>query len=66
MKKVISIILAAVLALSVCGFAEDNYEYLYNMSFEELYALQWYVNDALWHSDGWVEVQIPVGVYKIG
>ena len=56
----IAILLSIALAFSA---AETD---LSGMSFDELIALQEQVNKALWNSDGWQEVTVPVGVYKVG
>lgn len=39
---------------------------LTGMSFDELLALKDQINAALWASDEWQEVTVPVGVYQIG
>lgn len=63
MKKVISVILALLLALPVCALADVD---LTGMSFAELVALRAEVDKALWASDGWQEVDVPVGAYLVG
>ena len=66
MKKLICyLILIAILLSVVLAFSSAETD-LSGMSFDELIALQKQVNDALWKSNGWKEVTVPVGVYKVG
>lgn len=39
---------------------------LSGMSFDELVALRNQIDQAIWASDGWQEVEVPSGVYIIG
>lgn len=66
MKKLVCyFILIAILMSVVLSFSSAETD-LSGMSFDELIALQEQVNIALWNSDGWKEVTVPVGVYKVG
>ena len=63
MKKIICIVSLICLLITSTAFAEVD---ISGLSFEELVALQTKVNQALWDSDGWNQVTVPEGVYKIG
>ena len=62
MKKVLAILAALVLIVSAAVAEVD----LSGMSFDELVALAHQVDQAIWASDGWQEVTVPPGTYKIG
>lgn len=62
MKKVIAIALALILICAAAYAAID----LSGMSFDELLELRKQVDAALWASDGWQEVTVPQGVYRVG
>ncbi len=62
MKKVCLLVLALVLAGSF-AFAEVD---LSGMSYDELVALKDQINLAIWNSQEWQEVTVPVGVWKVG
>ena len=62
MKKVCLLVLALVLVGSF-AFAEVD---LSGMSYDELVALKDQINLAIWNSQEWQEVTVPVGVWKIG
>lgn len=64
MKKAIAIVIALILAMTACASAEDID--LSGMSFDELLALQNQILAAMWASDEWQEVTVPVGVYVVG
>lgn len=63
MKKVLVVIIALILVVSMSASADIN---LSDMSFEELKALQQQITLALWACDEWQEVEVPAGVYQIG
>ena len=62
MKKVCLLVLALVLVGSF-AFAEVD---LSGMSYDELVALKDQINLAIWNSQEWQEVTVPVGVWKVG
>lgn len=62
MKK----LLLALLALSlICSVALAEVD-LSGMTFEELVALKDQINLAIWNSDEWQEVTVPMGVWLVG
>lgn len=63
MKRIVSVILMIVLCIG--GIASADVD-LSGMTFEELLELQQKVNDALFSSDEWIEVEVPLGVWDIG
>ena len=64
MKKLILVFLAAALMIAGAALAEDlNLE---GRTTAELIEIQQKVNEALWKSDGWNEVTVPPGIYKVG
>ena len=66
MKKILlPIIVFFMICLPVSIIASDGID-LSDMSFEELLNLQEMITKKLWESDGWQEVEVPVGVYKVG
>ena len=65
MKK--SLILSLCFVLSFCFIANAAAEIdLSNMSFDELLELQTQVNQAIFNSDKWKEVEVPMGVWDVG
>lgn len=62
MKKIF-VLLAALILVASAAVAEVD---LSGMSFEELVQLSHDVDQAIWASDGWQEVTVPPGTYKIG
>lgn len=62
MKKLIALILIIALAAPVALADID----LSGMTFDELMDLQQQLTAALWASDGWQEVEVPVGYYVVG
>ena len=65
MKKILTVILCSVLCLSILPIAAAEVD-LSNMSFDELLELQAQVNLAIFNSDKWKEVEVPMGVWDIG
>ena len=63
MKKMICLLSFFCMLLTGVAFAELD---ISGLSFDELIALQATINQAIWNSDGWKEVTVPEGVYKIG
>lgn len=62
MKKFLVILLALTL-LSTAALAEID---LSGMTYDELVALKDQINLAIWNSQEWQEVTVPIGVWKIG
>lgn len=60
-KILVALMVAGMMAMPVMASVD-----LSGMSFEELLELQKEVNMAIWESDGWQEVEVPVGVYQVG
>lgn len=67
MKKLFSLVLAALLLLSVvpASAAPETVD-LGAMSLDELRALEQRIVEAMWASDAWQSVEVPVGAYKVG
>lgn len=66
MKKIVSVfIVGCIILLMVAGIAVAEMDFS-GMSFDELIAAREQITMALWDSDGWQEVEVPAGVYKIG
>ena len=65
MKKALIciILILALLSSIVSVLAEMDFS---EMSFNELLEAQEQLTTALWASDGWEEVRVPTGIYKIG
>ena len=63
MKRLFSLllILALVPVVSLADLPDIS-----ELSFDELVELKQQINLALWSSDTWQEVKVPVGTYKIG
>ena len=64
MKKLITIILilAMLLPAAACADLPD----ISGLSFDELVQLRDQLNLAIWNSQEWKEVTVPIGVWKIG
>ena len=62
MKKIVTLVLALLL---LCSFAIAEID-LTGMTFDELVELRQKVDTAIFASDGWQEVSVPAGIYKIG
>lgn len=62
-RKYLLGLLAALIFPAVCTAAGAD---LSGMSFEELQELSKKVTAAIMESDGWEEVTVPIGIYKIG
>lgn len=65
MKKHV-FLLISVLVISCATLCYAANIDLSGMSFNELVELQSEVNKALWASDGWKKVEVPVGTYEVG
>ena len=67
MKRFFILLITVVVAMgAVPALAEPESIDLTAMSLDDLRALQLRVLDAMWASDGWQEVEVPVGAYKVG
>ena len=64
MKKLITIIL--ILALILPAAALADIPDISDLSFDELVQLRDQLNLAIWNSQEWQEVTVPIGVWKIG
>ena len=64
MKKLLPMILAALLCLSLASALADID--LSGMTYDELVSLKDKINLALWNSAEWQEVTVPQGVWKVG
>ena len=64
MKKLITVIL--ILALILPAAALADIPDISNLSFDELVQLRDQLNLAIWSSQEWQEVTVPIGVWKIG
>ena len=62
MKKLI-VILSVLVLFGSSAIADVD---LSGMNFDELVALSHQVDQAIWQSDGWEEVSVPPGTWKIG
>jgi len=64
MKKLIT----SIIALIVCatGATAATELDLSGMSLDELIALQQQVQMAMWETDEWQEVEVPIGIYEVG
>lgn len=62
MKKLL-VLLAVLSLIASVAVAEVD---LSGMSFDELIELAHQVDQAIWASDGWQEVTVPPGTYKVG
>ena len=63
MKKLFALILVLILA---AGTAAADLPDLSGLSFDELVALRDQLNLAMWSSQEWQEVSVPVGVWEVG
>ncbi len=64
MKKVITIILVLVLALPVTAWAD--LPDISGLTYDELLQLKDKINLAMWNSQEWQEVTVPIGVWVVG
>ena len=64
MKKLITIIL--ILALALPALALADLPDISGLSYDELVQLKDRINLAMWNSQEWQEVIVPVGVWEIG
>ena len=64
MKKLIALILIIALAVPAASLAD--LPDISGLSFDELVQLREKLNLAIWNSEEWQEVTVPVGVWKIG
>lgn len=62
MKKFTALVLTLLL---ICSFAIAEID-LTGMTYNELVELRQKVDKAIFESDGWQEVSVPAGLYKIG
>ena len=62
MKKIFAIVVVLVL---IGSFALADVD-LSGMSYDELVALKDEINLAIWNSQEWQEVTVPIGVWKVG
>lgn len=62
MKKFVALFMALMLLGSVALADVD----LSGMTYDELVALKDQINLAIWESEEWQEVTVPIGVWKIG
>lgn len=63
MKKYVVVAVFVLACLWATALADVD---LSGMSYEELVELEKQVEQAIWASDGWQEVTVPPGTYKIG
>lgn len=64
MKRSFAFVLALLLLFAVPVFAD--LPDLSGLSFDELIALRDQLNLAIWSSDEWQEVAVPVGIWEVG
>ena len=64
MKRIIIILVC--LLMSACVLAYADTIDLSGMTYDELVALKDQINLAMWNSDEWQEVTVPVGVWTVG
>ena len=64
MKKLITIVL--ILALLLPAAALADLPDISGLSYDELVQLKDQINLAIWNSQEWQEVAVPIGVWKIG
>ena len=62
MKRIIVLVLAILLASAAVAESID----LSGLTYDELVALKDRINLAIWESEDWQEVTVPIGVWKIG
>ena len=63
MKKLFCVLMILALSLPLAASADVD---LSGLSFDELIALRDKINLAIWNSQEWQEVTVPIGVWKIG
>lgn len=67
MKKTFAFVLILALLLPLSSLASDSADIdLSGLSFDELIALRDRLNLAIWNSQEWQEVTVPIGAWKIG
>ena len=64
MKRILSLFL--IVALLLAGSAAADPIDLSGMTFDQLVALRDQLNLAIWNSQEWQEVTVPVGIYQVG
>lgn len=62
MKRIITLVLVILLASAAMAESID----LSGLTYDELVALKDRINMAMWESEDWQEVTVPIGVWKIG
>ncbi len=63
MKKIFALLIVCALILGTAYAADID---LSGMTYDELVALKDKINLALWNSDEWQEVTVPIGVWTVG
>lgn len=66
MKRVIILFVISAIILSIISSTAIGEIDLSNMTYDELISLQQQISTAIWKSNGWQEVLVPVGIYKVG
>ena len=64
MKKLLTVILILALAVPAAAFAD--LPDISNLSYDELVQLKDSINLAMWNSQEWQEVTVPIGVWEVG
>ena len=64
MKKLLTIILILALVVPAAAFAD--LPDISNLSYDELIQLKDSINIAMWNSQEWQEVTVPIGVWVVG
>ena len=64
MKKLISLLLALILTLPAIALAD--LPDISSLSYDELVQLKDQINLAMWNSQEWQEVTVPIGVWAVG
>ena len=64
MKKLLTIILILALAVPAAAFAD--LPDISNLSYDDLVKLKDSINLAMWNSQEWQEVTVPIGVWVVG
>lgn len=67
MKRYLCLLIAIIIMLySIPAFAgTENFDFT-GLSFDELIKVQEKLNTAIWASDGWKEVTVPIGIHLVG
>lgn len=55
----------SIIFINISAMASMNFD-LSNMSYDELVELRHEVDFAIWASEEWQEVVVPIGIYKVG